>query len=595
LLRSKNPVSVKNARSLDKLSDIDYVFMLDGCALTDGILYYNSAFNTEGEIRKIVRVTPSINMLLEAAALYNMADSNSVSVGISLPNRFKTGIAQFISQGNVDVDALMIRCPIKSYSSATIVDPVDRVYYTDRGIGYVIEVSEDIGLIAKCSHSIVAGSEQPLSNVGADKIRHTVEMNCVSGKKVIVFTRCTMSPSGAIGNRCFIGAVVLAQRTDSASVKSISELTNRGVGVISFIPANQRMSVLDIPTAARLGTSAQKVDIVRDGKPITTGFGKIETYYGLNDFDICELICFAQGKGKRVAVIAFSDTYKNAIRAADLFITCADIDPRLGTASQSALDNSEISGEATSMTCAQTVKSQADILIRRPSAKKRGGFSALLGAFAASKAVKRNIGAYFTYAMSAQLLRICMVAIPMLFGKTVLDARHIVLCGFIIDLLVLLMFAVDRRPSGTRSTAYSCYSIKSYATQNKHLWISTVVAGIFAIAIPKVVDYLGFMGQYLYETEFLFCALLWMHPVILYFVKYGGIQNIAKAITDKLYLLLCGGILVFVALLHIIEPLGALMLVTTSPIAYFVLSFTPILAFAVSVALIELLINKMKK
>ncbi len=581
LLHTQNPVAVRTAETLDRLSDVKHIFMLDGCAVTDGILYYDSAFNAEGEIKKIVKYTPTLVSLFEAATLYNMADANSVSVGISLPNRFKTGLSQFLAQATVDIDALKIRCPIVSYSSATITDPVDRVYYTDMGAGHVVELSQGAHLLLKCSHSVVGGNVQALSSVGLDRLRHAVEMYLSNGKKVLVFTRCTVSQTGAFGERCFIGAIVLSERTDMTSIRSISDLKKRGVNVVSFIPADQKTSLLDVPADARLGMSAQKAEFAREGKPLTYRFGDISTYYGFSDLDVCELIAHAHNNGQGVAVIAFSNTFKNAIREADVFISCTDVDSRLGTSAQQEINNTDIAGETTSMSCVQTVKASADILIRRPSKKRRGGLSALLGAFAATATVRRNLCAFFTYVMTTQLLRLCMVALPMLFGDTVLDARHIAVCGFIIDMLVLLMFAFDKKPCLNR--AYdTAFTLRSYIKNNMPLWISTLVAGIFAIVVPIVVDYIGFMGPYLYETEYLFCALLWMHPTILYFIRFGNIRNIEKAIKDKAYIALCAGIIVFVALMHLIAPLGTLMKVTASPIAYFVLTFLPIVIFALT-------------
>ncbi|MBE6576680.1 MAG: hypothetical protein E7653_00905 [Ruminococcaceae bacterium] len=580
LLSAPNPIVIRTAETLDRLSSVKYVFMLDGCAVTDGVLHYDGAYNVEGEIKQVARITPSLSLLFEAATLYNIADNNSVSVGILLPNRYKTGLSQFLAQSNVDVDALNIRCQVRSFSSATITDPVDRVYYTDRGFGYVIEVSEGTHLLSSVTHSIVNGTVQALSNVGVDKLRHTAEMYAASSKKVLIFTRSTLSANGALGDRCFVGAVVLCEKTDIGSVKAINELKKRGVSVISFIPNSYRSALLDVPADARPGVSAQKADFVKQAKPITYKFGEIGTYYGLNDFDICELINHVHSKEQGVAVIAFSDTFKNAIKSSDVFISCSDVNSKLGSSSQHELEKTDISGEITSMSCVQTVRSQADILIRRPSKDKRGGLMALVNAFAATAVVRRNLSAFFTYAMSTQLLRICMVALPMLFGETVLDARHIAICGFVIDMLVLLMFALDKRPS--RVNVNGDLSIRSYISNNKPLWISTLVASIFAIVCPLVVDYIGFMGPYLYETEYLFCSLLWLHPIVLYFVRFGGIKNIEKAVKDKAYLALCAGIIVFVALIHLIEPLGALMKMTSNPIAYFVLSFIPIVIFGVT-------------
>ena len=601
LLNAPNPVVLRSAETLDRLGDIKHVFLLDGCALTDGILHYESAFNGEGDIREAVQLTPSLSMLFEAATLYNKADANALSVGITLPSRFKTGISQFLSLGNIDSSALDIRCPIRSYSSATITDPVDRVYYSDRGIGYVFEVSQDLHLIPQCTHSIVSGIPQPLSGLGADKLRHTIQMHNSNGRRVLVFTRSTFSVTGAIGDRCFVGALVLSERTDTDAIKGLTELKKRGVNVVSFISAGKGSSTLEIPSDARLGAQAQKIDFARENKPLSYKFGEIGTYYGFDDLDICELIKFAHSKNESVAVIAFTNTYKASINEADVFISCADIDPRLGTSEQKELESTDISGEATSMSCVQTVKQEADVLIRRPSKRKRGGISALINAFFATHRVKRSLGAYFTYIMTTQLLRICIVAVPMLFNNVVpvgssafLDARHVAISGFIIDMIALLLFAFDNKPLTTMP--YSS-TIKDYFKNNKALWIATIVASVVAIICPIFFDFSGLFGNgfFIDYKEFLFCVLLWMHPVILFCIKFVTVKNAERAIRNRGYLLLCAGIVAFVILLFANASVGNLMNMQKFALEYFALTFLPPTVFVLTITIVRILSTKLKK
>ena len=43
--------------------------MLDGCAVTDGVLHFDRAFNADGDIKNIENLSKSGHLLCEVAAL----------------------------------------------------------------------------------------------------------------------------------------------------------------------------------------------------------------------------------------------------------------------------------------------------------------------------------------------------------------------------------------------------------------------------------------------------------------------------------------------------------------------------------------------
>jgi hypothetical protein len=105
-------------------------------------------------------------------------------------------------------------------------------------------------------------------------------------------------------------------------------------------------------------------------------------------------------------------------------------------------------------------------------------------------------------------------------------------------------------------------------------------------------EYTGLIGPYLYKTEYLFCAMMWLHPVLFYYVKFGGINNIDRAIKDKAFICIFTGIILLVALIFFISPLGMMFGIVENPIMYFVLSFMPVCAFALTLAITNAIISK---
>ncbi len=593
LARGKNAVAIRTTEAFDKLLGVKYLFMLDGSAVTDGVLHFDSAFNAEGEIKSFDNYTSSVGVLFELVSLYNTAESNALTLGTNIPDRFKIGLNEFLEKGKIDFEALKIRCPIRSYVSGTVVDPIDRVIYSDAGKKMVLGVSSSEEIFSQCSYSIVSGRVQPLSSVGVDRLKHTFNVNASKGKKVLVFTVSTQDESVNGNKSCFVGAIVLREGVDQKAISSISALKQRGVNVILFVNGDISKNSPDIPIELHQSNGVYRSDFIREKQPITYKFGDINTYYGLNDSEINDLIKCAHDMGSSVGVVAFSDEYASeAISNADLFITCAPIINVFSAKNEEELYTLELAGGQMSTSCIQSIKSEADVLIQRPNGK-HGGISSLISAFSQVERAKGNLMRFFKYMLGVQLVRICMVALPMMLGTPILDGRHVLLCSFIIDMFALLMFASDKQATFPKyEKMQEVFSIKQLIIHDRSLTISSLMSGLVAIILPVIMDTLGFIGPYLYKTEYLMFTMLWLHISILFFVRYKSVINIKLALKNKIFLGIVAGIIVFVVLFMISTPLGLFFDILTNPFSYCILSFVPAILFSIAFCIISHVISK---
>ncbi len=580
IAESNDPMAIRTTDAYDRLSEVDYLFMLDGSALTDGILHFEGIFTAEGDIKSYDHPTATIKKLLEMAALYNSAEANSLTLGLNLPERFNNAFDELFSILSVDKEAVKFKYPIKTYMPGTPTEPTDKVYFSDNGRGMILCVSKNTDIFSQCTHAVVSGSVQPISSLLSNNLRHTYNLHVSKGKTVLVFSVTSFENAGNTNGKLFLGAVVLNERTDENAVQAISALYKKKINVISFI-GNALSNVPQIPTSAQYGTKAFKEDFTRHSQPVTYKFGEINTYYGLNENDIEALIDFAHSQKKSVGVIGFSDYAANVIQKSDVFISCAELIDITSANNEKELYILEMSGAKTSGSCIQSVKTQADIIIQRPNGKK-GGISSLANAFLIMDTAYRNLNAFFKYMITAQIIRLITVALPMVFGSPILDARHVLFCSFVLDILVLLLFAYDNTSAvQCNKKSFKIKSLKACASNNMNLILCALLSGIFAIFLPIAASLVGIFGPYLFRVEYMFFAVIWLHLVLAYYIRYGSLKNIRFALKNKRFIFLIISVVAFVLLTIIISPLGLVFEMASHPIAYFIMSFVPAIIFSV--------------
>ena len=574
---NNDPAIFRTTDAFDKFGELDYLFLMDGSALTDGILHFNTAFTAEGDIRDFENPNSTASALLKMAGLYNSAEANAITVGINLPERFKSGINEFIARGGVDTEALKIQYPLKSYLPGTPTYPVDKINYSSLSGDMTLYVATSDIIFSQCSYVLVAGKIQPISNVGIDKLKHTYNLHKSQGKTVLVFASSPFADSGKNDGKIFIGAVVLGEGIDKNAFAGIKSLQKRGIKVVSFVGGNKPQDTPEIPAEMQ--------------------FGDIDTYYGLNENEIEKLIDKAHSENKSVGVVSFSEFAENVIAKADVFISCSAIVNVFSAKNEQELYTLELAGAGASASCSQAVKEASDILIQRPNGVK-GGIKSLCSAVFATEVAYRNLYTLFKYVICAQFARIITVALPMIYGRPILDARHVLIYSFILDFAVIFMLAFDSKASGARNDDKNIYRIKPikrHMTDNKHLMITTGIASLCAILLPILMDVIEIFGMYLYHVEYMFMAVLWLHVVIVYYVRYGSVKNIASVLKNKW---MCGiflGAVIFVLLINTILPIGLLINYTSNPLPFFIASFIPSIIFALIYELVPFVICRIKK
>ena len=578
-LSGKNPAVLRSTETMDKLVSCEYLFLLDGSAVSDGAFHFHKAICAEGELRGFNAMSGSMKAFSELVALYNSAESKTLTTGIHTPGRFRGALAEFIEKTGVDSEALKIRCNIGGYVPGSSADKTDKLFYTDMGKRYILNVSQDRAAIEKCGRAYLGNGISNITDEGNKRVASAYDEYKARGERALVFT---LSEEEFSSNDIFAGMLIIGENADASFKNAIAGMKKLGVKTVSFVSGERSDEYESFRVSAPVtGVCAALSDFETNGLPISYKFGEIDTYMGFGAEHIEKLIAHVHSRNKRVAVLCFSDLCECFAEIPDVFITCSSLDYRFSGYLEEEIEVIDVPGGSESVSCRQDVKTAADVIIPRPR-DGGGGLPSLRRAFALSGAAYTNLSGFFRYVLCSQFVRIFMVMLPMLVGEAFLDARHALFCGFILDIIVMLIFVTEKcGVENARSFKGLLAEFQTPIKNNAGMIIAASVGGLFAVLLPNVIGRIGFMGQYFYETEYLFISMILLHLTLMYCIRIDNLRRFGVAHINKVAIGLDIFIAIFVLSCFTVEPIGVFFDVLEIEFPYLILTSVPSVLCAV--------------
>ena len=527
-----NGVVIRSVESLETLADIDYLFMLDGCVLTDGLLHFHSAYVSDGEIRNFDVPNESIKCLAELVSMYHDASTRTLTTGISGAGSYLRGMEEFLSQSKVDRGALRIRCSTISYASGNMTDTPERLDYTDRGERYNLRVSRNSRILEQCRTVLLGNQTQRLSEEGRHELERVLSQGAEEHLSPLIFARAT----GNEDSLCFVGVLMLREGTDSRWAESLRRLDRCGCKVIAF--SKVRTNVPNIPAHLTQSPCVFKHQFAQHNAPLTHGFGRFRTYVGFDDADISVLLRYAREQGKRIALVGFGEQAAELAPLADALITCAPTHTRTSGYLDEEIQTVDRLGQPSALCCPQTVKQNADCLVSRPIGGM-GGLSSIASAISQIKNARLHFSAFLRYLICTQIIKILAIAVPMLFGNSILDARHIMLYSGMLDLIALLgsLYEPAIRRDRIRKDYCSARSLRDYFTGDSPMMVATLVS-CASLILPELFGAFAVGGHYHEKVEVMFLSLLLLQMCASVLIKYGTVLSSLKNIWKDRFLVL---------------------------------------------------------
>ncbi len=572
-MQTEVPSAVRSASALERLGKSDYLFVLDGAALSDGRMHFETALTFDGEVRRYDLLSPSATTLSRLTALYCMAEKRSLSIGVDETELLSEALGEFCRAARVDQGALAIQYPGLTYFPGNAERSLDSVRYFEHGNEHWISLSL-LDVLHECSEAVMHGQVRPLTQDGITRLQNMRRQYMADGKRVMVLS--SWDPKSDA--RCFVGMLVLRDGRDPAMQKRLLAMRRIGLRPIFFVPGTIDEKTPKMPREILSLPGIAMDDLKKKNLSVVHEFGKYMRYDGVTEDDVLTMMSYLRKQKKSVAVLSFSDDMPRVLEAADAVIACSAVRAGFFGHLDEEIRVMELDGTKTSASCLQAVKWRADVLIARPQ-DGRGGLGALLALRRMAAVCYHNLATFFQYALCTQLMRLLAVALPMIFGSSALNARHILACSFVIDLVALILFWRRREPSGAYEPMSQSFA--EYADRHRVLWIAAATGALSLVILPRLMDLLAWIGPFYFKVEFSFSAILYLHLTALFILLFGHPRDLSSVLRNKGFWILTAGTLIFLILCFTVEPIGVLFDIASNPLAYTILAFVPAILFAV--------------
>ncbi len=544
-LSSDASALIRSPEVLDKLAATRYLFVLDGAMVGDGMLHFEKGESADGEfvLGDQREKNENAKKLGELAALYDSAQKSSLSLSSYTFYRYEKAIKDFADEICADRGALKIRCNIMGFTAASqdLGEPYDRLFYTELGERRALCVSYTEGIINECSLCLTNGQGTFFDYEAKQRLVLKYRAYERMGKRVLVFTTCKHNGYMDFSEKCFVGMLVFAERADASAKKTLGALEESGLKPIFFsdiLVDGKCVDVSGVPSELFREAGVTPADFASRGKNLSYGLGKISSYRSFSDCQVCELIDILHAAGESVAVAGFSESYDRIYKKADILVTYSSDEYKVKGRFEQEIDVVDEYEDIFRAQVTETLRRRADIIIPRPEQKRRGGCVSLLGAKRGSLMTAANTLGFFRYVICMQIVRMVLVMVPMLFGSTALDARHVVLGGMIADLFVMFSFITDRQriPSGTVYRA----AIRELSNPWRYNgWTAVCFGGaaLFASLFPEMISLLPAVPKYIDKTECSLIVFVLFHIVAFFCLKFDirrdNIERVVNQIKRK--------------------------------------------------------------
>ena len=196
----------------------------------------------------------------------------------------------------------------------------------------------------------------------------------------------------------------------------------------------------------------------------------------------------------------------------------------------------------------------------------------MLGAGAAY----HNLGNFFRYVLCTQFIRMTMVMLPMVFATAPVDVRHLLLCGFLVDIGVMMVFA-NETSGAENARGYRRLSeeLSKPLWQNFGMILAATLSALLAVILPRVIGYMDLFGQFLCETEYTLVSMMLLHICVMYALRLESYRKYPSMRINRYAVLVVVLSLLFLFACFVIEPLGLLFDVAHLPFGYLMLAMLP--------------------
>ena len=513
----QNTAVLKNYTAIDPLARMDELFIVGRSAVSDGRLHPYAAYTADSLFLGADMECPTVKELYETVYFYEKCAA-SKEYGAQFENNaaWQCSMAELAEMLHFDRAAANIR--------TVSLRPLE---YSSAWVEVTLRQSEELPdryfRIHRCDEP------EPLLQCNARRMgKETVALDTAQCKMLFdIF--CQLKNQGTEvcayireegGLAIFEGILSFREAYAPDIPDMLRELEQSGVRVSLFLPEEGRYHLNYLLASGWIDTGKDAVSAskIHDaGRTLADVFEKKRVFFGFSEEEIAEQIKKCRTAGKVTASLGLTCGDAPHMTEADVCIGC-DTRRRHSDASESRAV--ELPYEATTSEAeAPSVCRHADVLIHR-AGPEGGGLTGIYNAINTARSIHFRMMLAMQYLLVAQLLRMIMVILPLLFGNTMISPSLLLISGVWIDLGYILVCAFHHCSIDVLRGVPDYRTFFKSPLRSRPDWVcATVVCGLFTVmtgyvlagtntvALGRGLELYTFFALLAVQSCLLFCLL----------------------------------------------------------------------------------------
>ncbi len=515
-VNEKNAAIIKNYRAIDSLSCVDELFLFGRTAISDGKLHPYAVYTADALFIGQKMKTPTVAYLYEMVYFYeHCAESAEYRHQFEDNAAWRSSVRELgdmlgFDRASADIRTVFLK-PLEASSAWVEVSLRRGANVADRH--FRVHRCLEPEPLLQCNARCIDGKVVSLDGAQCQTLFDIFCQLKNQGTEVCAYIR----EEG--GLTIFEGLLSFREAYAPEIPGALRQLEENHVRVSLFLPEEGKYHLNYLLASGWIDSGKDAVSASRlyaAGKTLADVFDKKRVFFGFPDEAIEEQIKKCRAEGKVTASLGLRHGESPLMTPADICLSC---EMRTYRSSASEQAPQELTDMLSVEECDQSVRRNADVLIRR-AGTEGGGLAGIYHAILTARSIHYRMMLAMQYLLVAQLLRMTVVILPLLFGTLMVSPTLLLVSGVWIDLAYVLICAFHHcDPEMLREVPDYRRFFKSPLRSRPDWLCATLICGAFTVLTAWILsgtntlpsgqglELYTFLSLFATQTCLLFCLL----------------------------------------------------------------------------------------
>ena len=513
-----NIAIIKNYRALDDLCRVDELFLFGKTALSDGHMHPYAAYTTEGLLIGHKMKHNAVAQLYETVYRYERCisengitdEENPITAAEWAGAVNELGELLSFDHASADIRTLSLR-PLPS--APEWVEVAMRRPNGQPERHFRIHRCTQPEPLLRCNAGNKGGKTVPLDNAARQMLYDVFCHLKNQGTEVCAYVREEQ------GYVIFEGILSCREAFDPALRQTRRQLEESHVRVSLFLPEEGDSYLNYLMSAGWIESDKEAVNasaVRQHGKTLADVFGKKRVFLGFSEQEIAQQIALCRENGKITASLGLRHDEAPLMNPAAVCFSC---EPRAYSSNIRNEQQIEAVTAVSSEECDQSIRRNSDVLIRR-AGPDGGGLSGIANAIYTARTISFRMMLSMQYLLVAQLLRMTLVVVSLLFGWLTISPALLLVSGVWVDLAYILICALHHCSPDVLKDPPDHDRFFKAPLRSRPDWVcATVISGLFTVLAGWILKGTGvampsgglslymFLSLFAVQTCLLICLL----------------------------------------------------------------------------------------